>query len=629
MTKNSGRITNTAVRAKAPAAKGGRKDESAEGRHRNNGEPHRPGHPSKLPRAALEEPEIEREVEEEVTPDDEPEVVEDDDDADDENETDTEEELFPDDDAEVEDDEAPGDDEEDVTEGDGNDVEPEVGPANGRGTRDVICRRDNVEVLRHMFNTNNLDKLTKFIKDVAKEINKSPEELAYLRPQIIEKAEAADKAVAEAVAEQMAQAAALAANRSAIMTAEALEKTPPECRKAAKKFLRNPKLFEELARDIEALGVVGEWLLALAVYLIGTSRILMKPLGGLVQAASSTGKSYVSNVVIGMMPEEQVLKATDITGQALYYFTPGSLKHKLICVAERKHQESQDDAAAANAGLALREMFSSGELRKVVTVKEGGGMTAVEIWQEGPIAYMETTTQENIFGEDETRLMKLVADESPEQTERVIEQLQREAEEMEPTDEARQTIRLKHQTAQRLLRPLRVVIPYARRLNIPKTKVAARRAFGQLVGCIRAVALLRQFQKDEVVEGCIAADLEDYRVAHKIMLPVLRRVFRPISQRALELLAIIRKNMHKPGKFDRNDCVRWSGISRTEVRNRLALLLDDGAITQVAGGGPGQKCEYRVGTTAESHTVKLEELVPPRQLEKLIGEDEEEVVDDE
>jgi hypothetical protein len=171
-----------------------------------------------------------------------------------------------------------------------------------------------------------------------------------------------------------------------------------------------------------------------------------------------------------------------------------------------------------------------------------------------------------------------------------------------------------------------VVVPYAHHVTIPITKVAARRAYSQLIGCIRAVALLRQFQKEKVADGCIAADVEDYRIAYKIMRPVLRRVFDPLSQRAVELLAIIRNKVEKQtGKFDRQDCVRWSGVSHTEVRNRLKLLLDNGAITQIAGGSPGQKCVYRLDEGADDHSVRLKELVTPDQLEKLISDDEVEI----
>jgi hypothetical protein len=46
--------------------------------------------------------------------------------------------------------------------------------------------------------------------------------------------------------------------------------------------------------------------------------------------------------------------------------------------------------------------------------------------------------------------------------------------------------------------------------------MASRRAFPHLLGCIRAVALLRQRQKKEA-DGVIKADLMDYAIAYGVM----------------------------------------------------------------------------------------------------------------
>ena len=96
---------------------------------------------------------------------------------------------------------------------------------NGKGTRLVICRRNDVEVHRHHFNTDNSDQRNKFIRAVAKVIECSPDDLAYFHRQFIEKAEAADKAVAAAVAEQKAQAAAPAGDHAAEISAKIVADT--------------------------------------------------------------------------------------------------------------------------------------------------------------------------------------------------------------------------------------------------------------------------------------------------------------------------------------------------------------------------------------------------------------------
>jgi hypothetical protein len=102
------------------------------------------------------------------------------------------------------------------------------------------------------------------------------------------------------------------------------------------------------------------------------------------------------------------------------------------------------------------------------------------------------------------------------------------------------------------------------------------------------------------------------------MLPVLCRTFAPVSQRAIELLARINDNVDQQSRtFDRQDCVRWSGLSLTEVRDRLQVLVEASAITQDSGG-KGQKCVYRIEKDIEGHDGKLRELVSPKKLEELI-----------
>ena len=118
-----------------------------------------------------------------------------------------------------------------------------------------------------------------------------------------------------------ARAAEEAASRSGPERAEdrsarALEATSPEIVDSAKAFLRNPDLMGELGDDLQKLGIAGENPLATTEYLIGTSRLLDKPLGGSVKAPSSSGKSYVTEIVTSIMPEEDALLATDITTNA-------------------------------------------------------------------------------------------------------------------------------------------------------------------------------------------------------------------------------------------------------------------------------------------------------------------------
>ena len=167
-----------------------------------------------------------------------------------------------------------------------------------------------------------------------------------------------------------------------------------------------------------------------------------------------------------------------------------------------------------------------------------------------------------------------------------------------------------------MLKRLKVRIPYAEQLTLPTTKLVARRAFGQLLAFIEAVALLRQKQKKPRDGKHIHADTIDYDIAYRLMLPILRRTFAPLGERAKKLLAAILDNALPSQTFKRVDCAEWAGVGSTEVRNRLAALVEAGLVEQV-GGSKGLTCSYKVVST-EDRSAKLNVLLKPATLRKRL-----------
>jgi hypothetical protein len=77
-------------------------------------------------------------------------------------------------------------------------------------------------------------------------------------------------------------------------TRTALEQTEPEVLEEAARLLEDPALIDRIGADIEAAGVAGEDDLRLTLYLVGTSRLLPRPLAAIVQGQSSSGKSHTA-----------------------------------------------------------------------------------------------------------------------------------------------------------------------------------------------------------------------------------------------------------------------------------------------------------------------------------------------
>jgi hypothetical protein len=387
--------------------------------------------------------------------------------------------------------------------------------------------------------------------------------------------------------------------------ADPLSETSQEVIDHAIEILQSADLFEQILADIENMGVAGEDELKLTIYVVMTSRLMDKPLSAIVQGASSSGKSYIIETAAKLMPPEGVVQAHDFTDQALYYLPVGSLEHKVVVSGERVQEHRGKDGQVQDNSKAFREMVGSGVLRKAVTVKGPDGKPTTElIEQPGPIAFLESSTAAHIDDEDSTRLLPLVTDESAEQTQKIIEAQRRAAKGLALGDEKKKEIVLRHHTMQRLLRPIRVRIPWIDSISLPVTSVATRRTYDQFRYAISSVAFLRQHQKEirkdpATGEEFIEADAMDYAVAHRLMKGVLLRKYSPLDSHACDMLETIIEHTTTTGsdgvkhydEFTQADCERWTGVSNPTVRRRLGPLVVVGILSEDASGKP---YKYRV-----------------------------------
>jgi aspartate 1-decarboxylase len=492
-----------------------------------------------------------------------------------------------------------------------------VSPLNEKtGKRVVTFEIDGKIIALDRVDTNCAIARKRFLKPVWEHMDLTEAEVRILESAMIKKAAEADAAeAAEIAAEQ--EARKLAGPRS-----EEFEDSP-EAKEAAAKFLKNPKLFDELHKDFQAIGIVGEQQLATICYLIGTSRKLPDPLGGIVQAASSSGKSYVCKKIVQMMPPEDVLEATDVTPQALYYLTPGSLEHCFVYIGERPH--AQDGEEVANATIALRELLSGKELSKLVTISGDKGMRSERIYQKGPISFLQTTTELQIADEDANRLLELSTDESHEQTKRIVEFQKDRAERGEADNAEIESVLAKHHAAQRMLDEVNVRIPYAKFLDVSSSRVLARRGITHLLSTITVVAFLRQYQRKDVEEGTIEATVEDYDIAFNLLQPIMERLYAPLSESALKLLdklfaaAEAANEMPQTYRFTCEVCVKLTGISLTGVRNRLKALEGAGCITRQDDARPGTAIIYRIVPGNFKSSGSSAGLVTPAELRKRLA----------
>ncbi|MGH9337772.1 MAG: toprim domain-containing protein, partial [Vicinamibacteria bacterium] len=106
-------------------------------------------------------------------------------------------------------------------------------------------------------------------------------------------------------------------------------------RAEALSFLKSPSLLDQVARNIDALGYVGEEVNKRLLYLVAISRKLSDPLSAVILSQSGAGKSGLTEVIEKLTPPEDVVLLTRLTPQSLYYVEAGFLDQKLVIVEER------------------------------------------------------------------------------------------------------------------------------------------------------------------------------------------------------------------------------------------------------------------------------------------------------
>ena len=186
-------------------------------------------------------------------------------------------------------------------------------------------------------------------------------------------------------------------------------------RREALEFLRSPDLIERIAADFEAAGLVGERAGALVAYLAAVSRKLTKPLSVLIVARTGAGKSSLQDALCSLLPPEEVVRVTRLTGQALFYKDPDSLKGKVLAIAEEE--------GAAQAVYSLRTLASDQWLSIAATRTDPQtGKLHTEHYEiHGPVSIVITTTSPEAFDEEtRSRFIPLTLNESVEQTRAIL-----------------------------------------------------------------------------------------------------------------------------------------------------------------------------------------------------------------
>lgn len=285
------------------------------------------------------------------------------------------------------------------------------------------------------------------------------------------------------------------------------------------------------------------------------------------------------------------------------------MKHKALAIAEEE--------GARHAAYALKLLQSQGTLTIASTGKDPatGKLVTQEYRVEGPVALMMTTTAIDLDEELKNRCLVLTIDEGRDQT-RAIHARQRFEETLEglAAEEQRAAILALHRNAQRLLKPLKVVNPYAEHLTFQDDKTRTRRDHRKYLALIRTIALLHQHQRpirtlarpDQERVAYVEASLDDIAAAGALAHAVLGTTLDELPPQTRRLLLLARDLVQarasaeavKPRevRFTRRELREATQWGDTQLKVHLRRLEE---LEYVLARRDGGRCLYELAWAGE------------------------------
>lgn len=266
--------------------------------------------------------------------------------------------------------------------------------------------------------------------------------------------------------------------------------------------------------------MIGEEDNRLLMYLIFTSRKREHPLHVISLGSSGIGKTHLQEKVSALIPEEDKLEITTLSGNAFYYFGQQELRNKLILIEDL---DGTDEVLYP-----LREIKSKRQVTKTVVIKNTKGETrTVTLKVEGPVCVSGCTTKESLYEDNANRSFLIYIDESKEQDSKIMA-FQRKLSAGKVDLSQQWKLIESFQNMQRVLMPIQVRNPFAEILHIPDEVFKPRRSNAHYLAFIEAVTFYHQYQREkqydkDTGEEFIETTIEDIEEANKLMKEILLR----------------------------------------------------------------------------------------------------------
>ncbi len=372
--------------------------------------------------------------------------------------------------------------------------------------------------------------------------------------------------------------------------------------KEAIKFLQSKNLLEKTNELIGKSGVIGEFANRLLMYLIFTSRKTNNPLHCISLGSSGVGKTHLQSKVAELIPEEDKVEITVLSANAFYYFNRTELQHKLILI--------EDLDGAESVLYPLRELQSKKRITKTVVHKDRKGNTkTIHLTVEGPVSIAGCTTQESIYEDNSNRSFLLYIDESQEQDIRIM-QYQKLVSAGKLNEQEQHASRDLLKNVQRILKPIKVINPYAEYLELPQSVFKPRRTNSHYLQFIEAITFYKQHQREkqydtETGEEYIETEIEDIQEANELIQEVLLRKSDTITGATRNHLENLKNylKINNQTTFTNTEIRRNLRVKQTTLQRYNKQLLEEGYIKKTKGK-KGQTYHFEIININEYQQLK-------------------------
>lgn len=384
--------------------------------------------------------------------------------------------------------------------------------------------------------------------------------------------------------------------------------------KDAMAYLKSDNLMDSIEGLLKQAGVVTEMEKALQLFFILLSRHLDKPLHVLFQGSPQLSRMLMDSVT-ATVPEEHIHEQTSMSASSMYYTrTKGYWKNKVL------HLKSFDKQfKGANT---IKEFIDNGVLKRHTTESDyqTRQLYASNKTVEGAICLLGYCDDETLINKFFQECFFIRLEENEQNRADMLHHLKMESGGFTDTQQQDEAIR-QLVTIQRLIKPLRVVIPYAMELELPEGVSHQLRSLPQLLTFIKSVALLHQHQlskkTDENGAEYIEATTEHLQIAIELFksiaitkADVLSQVQRSFIER-LKTLVIDKEN-----EFKIPDVMKTMKMSSSSFYRELNSVKEFGYVVQ-SGGNKKKGILYKIAIWDDFKLIQDEASIWNEQLKTI------------